>query len=148
MEKVGGKSPDLSHDRLPDLVSRIVTDVPIWKFRTLVSKEKCGVSGYVEHPFWEDLDVGPSHFIYQDLLHGAHKFFWDHPHKWIASLIGTECLDRRMSLLPKEGLHHFKSGISRSEEHTSELQSHSDLVCRLLLEKKKQKESELWKAFF
>src|SRR5438034_6086749 len=28
----------------------------------------------------------------------------------------------------------------RSEEHTSELQSHSDLVCRLLLEKKKTKE--------
>src|SRR5215211_9502710 len=27
--------------------------------------------------------------------------------------------------------------IVRSEEHTSELQSHSDLVCRLLLEKKK-----------
>src|SRR5476649_3063995 len=26
----------------------------------------------------------------------------------------------------------------RSEEHTSELQSHSDLVCRLLLEKKKK----------
>src|SRR5882672_2995620 len=26
----------------------------------------------------------------------------------------------------------------RSEEHTSELQSHSDLVCRLLLEKKKR----------
>src|SRR5260221_8372965 len=27
----------------------------------------------------------------------------------------------------------------RSEEHTSELQSHSDLVCRLLLEKKKNR---------
>src|SRR5438034_5072967 len=27
---------------------------------------------------------------------------------------------------------------TRSEEHTSELQSHSDLVCRLLLEKKKR----------
>src|SRR5438034_11388232 len=27
--------------------------------------------------------------------------------------------------------------VCRSEEHTSELQSHSDLVCRLLLEKKK-----------
>src|SRR5438034_6234156 len=27
--------------------------------------------------------------------------------------------------------------VQRSEEHTSELQSHSDLVCRLLLEKKK-----------
>src|SRR5256886_11010202 len=31
---------------------------------------------------------------------------------------------------------------SRSEEHTSELQSQSNLVCRLLLEKKKKKRSE------
>src|SRR5260221_2527453 len=31
------------------------------------------------------------------------------------------------------------SSPSRSEEHTSELQSHSDLVCRLLLEKKTKK---------
>src|SRR2546421_2681945 len=30
----------------------------------------------------------------------------------------------------------------RSEEHTSELQSRSDLVCRLLLEKKKNKQRE------
>src|SRR5260370_23488710 len=29
--------------------------------------------------------------------------------------------------------------IQRSEEHTSELQSHLNLVCRLLLEKKKRK---------
>src|SRR5260221_2812593 len=35
-------------------------------------------------------------------------------------------------LVPAPGQSH-----SRSEEHTSELQSHSDLVCRLLLEKKK-----------
>src|SRR5438132_6691668 len=32
---------------------------------------------------------------------------------------------------------------ARSEEHTSELQSHSDLVCRLLLEKKKKKQNEM-----
>src|SRR5215204_6612467 len=31
-----------------------------------------------------------------------------------------------------------RGGGRRSEEHTSELQSHSDLVCRLLLEKKKK----------
>src|SRR5438034_8206976 len=31
-----------------------------------------------------------------------------------------------------------KTTLLRSEEHTSELQSHSDLVCRLLLEKKKE----------
>src|SRR5260221_10666677 len=30
-----------------------------------------------------------------------------------------------------------RGDVNRSEEHTSELQSHSDLVCRLLLEKKK-----------
>src|SRR5437773_3106711 len=32
-------------------------------------------------------------------------------------------------------------GVTRSEEHTSELQSHHDLVCRLLLEKKKSNKS-------
>src|SRR5437773_5757402 len=33
----------------------------------------------------------------------------------------------------------YNDGVRRSEEHTSELQSHHDLVCRLLLEKKKKK---------
>src|SRR5437667_464056 len=33
---------------------------------------------------------------------------------------------------------HLLARDARSEEHTSELQSHHDLVCRLLLEKKKQ----------
>src|SRR5436190_4886829 len=40
------------------------------------------------------------------------------------------------------GLFGFGCGL-RSEEHTSELQSHSDLVCRLLLEKKKVQTQEL-----
>src|SRR5438034_5698593 len=35
---------------------------------------------------------------------------------------------------------------ARSEEHTSELQSHSDLVCRLLLEKKKKKKKKKQKT--
>src|SRR5260370_42159208 len=33
-----------------------------------------------------------------------------------------------------------KATLLRSEEHTSELQSHLNLVCRLLLEKKKKKQ--------
>ena len=37
-----------------------------------------------------------------------------------------------------ENLLFFTDNRNRSEEHTSELQSHSDLVCRLLLEKKKK----------
>src|SRR5438034_8857443 len=35
------------------------------------------------------------------------------------------------------------SARPRSEEHTSELQSHSDLVCRLLLEKKNKKRKSI-----
>src|SRR5690349_23624095 len=36
------------------------------------------------------------------------------------------------------------SSTSRSEEHTSELQSRRDLVCRLLLEKKKKKKKNTY----
>src|SRR2546428_9117476 len=41
--------------------------------------------------------------------------------------------------------HHADAGaphVIRSEEHTSELQSRSDLVCRLLLEKKKKRNTQ------
>src|SRR5688572_32769476 len=44
----------------------------------------------------------------------------------------------------EEIVHAATGGVlePRSEEHTSELQSQSNLVCRLLLEKKKKKEEE------
>src|SRR5436190_13765207 len=38
------------------------------------------------------------------------------------------------------------ASTTRSEEHTSELQSHSDLVCRLLLEKKKKQQEDLYNS--
>src|SRR5260221_7322363 len=41
------------------------------------------------------------------------------------------------------GASHGDDGRRRSEEHTSELQSHSDLVCRLLLEKKKKNKEDV-----
>src|SRR4051812_49927627 len=40
--------------------------------------------------------------------------------------------------VPEEAADAFAEKNSRSEEHTSELQSHVNLVCRLLLEKKKR----------
>src|SRR5438034_3718861 len=46
-------------------------------------------------------------------------------------------LERLAVTDPLTGLFNW---LQKSEEHTSELQSHSDLVCRLLLEKKKKKE--------
>src|SRR2546430_6645708 len=49
----------------------------------------------------------------------------------------------RIPALSRTGAGNFaasrRSGPGRSEEHTSELQSQSNLVCRLLLEKKKQR---------
>src|SRR3712207_7068456 len=38
-----------------------------------------------------------------------------------------------------------RNGQARSEEHTSELQSRQYLVCRLLLEKKKQEHKSIYK---
>src|SRR5436190_8741641 len=50
-----------------------------------------------------------------------------------------QCGSRHGETQPAHGL----AGLPfRSEEHTSELQSHSDLVCRLLLEKKKKKQEQ------
>src|SRR5206468_7842851 len=49
--------------------------------------------------------------------------------------------DPKRGIALAEGIHHLvrllRQPPRRSEEHTSELQSRSDLVCRLLLEKKK-----------
>src|SRR5436190_16575298 len=48
------------------------------------------------------------------------------------------CFFARSSASRTPPLAYARGGVlERSEEHTSELQSHSDLVCRLLLEKKK-----------
>src|SRR5260370_30596726 len=63
----------------------------------------------------------------------------DYAKKILISAFGPESakkmLDRLMKTLGNETL----SFDARSEEHTSELQSHLNLVCRLLLEKKKKK---------
>src|SRR5438034_2490131 len=70
-------------------------------------------------------------FPYTTLFRSSLKFFGEFRHdlEQIADQADVRDLeDRRVLVL-----------VDRSEEHTSELQSHSDLVCRLLLEKKKKK---------
>src|SRR5947207_5115700 len=62
--------------------------------------------------------------VYTLSLHDALPISCSSP----ASLRSARCLRRKCFEMP--------AASSRSEEHTSELQSHSDLVCRLLLEKK------------
>src|SRR2546430_12102117 len=56
-----------------------------------------------------------------------------------AVLLKAEWLNPGGSVKDRAALFILRDGIARSEEHTSELQSQSNLVCRLLLEKKKIK---------
>src|SRR5476649_3064741 len=77
-------------------------------------------------------------------LLGGFFFFSDTAPTEIYTLSLHDALPISRSLCA--GLHrrHVQLGASRrldlrSEEHTSDLQSHSDLVCRLLLEKKQSR---------
>src|SRR5437773_5364173 len=97
----------------------------------------------------------------------SRKFFDRVVAKWLGQAAGiTTPVEKQDDLCHKDGSMHTKTAIisvenlksddlpklretlqanrpildsrrKRSEEHTSELQSHHDLVCRLLLEKKK-----------
>src|SRR5688572_31964179 len=61
----------------------------------------------------------------------------------LAGVAGASHAERERLLLMATRLYRFANLLMlfRSEEHTSELQSQSNLVCRLLLEKKKQRTS-------
>src|SRR5690606_41653324 len=50
---------------------------------------------------------------------------------------GGQCVLQALQLAPHPGCRDVAFAYPRSEEHTSELQSRENLVCRLLLEKKK-----------
>src|SRR2546430_8952307 len=58
---------------------------------------------------------------------------------WADSSAGSTKLQSAGLIMERERLREV-SQPARSEEHTSELQSQSNLVCRLLLEKKKKKQ--------
>src|SRR2546430_16801596 len=66
--------------------------------------------------------------IYTLSLHDALPIFQLRHCDWLRRYSGSSAVDPYQSCVAK-----------RSEEHTSELQSQSNLVCRLLLEKKKKK---------
>src|SRR5438034_5100651 len=56
----------------------------------------------------------------------------------VAEIVGGEDVERAAGGPARLVVGDARNAEPRSEEHTSELQSHSDLVCRLLLEKKKR----------
>src|SRR5947207_11072362 len=86
-----------------------------------------------------------SHKAYAEKMGIKYSLLADfHPRGAMSEKYGVYLADkgitgRAIAIVNKTGkVAWFKNyDIPRSEEHTSELQSHSDLVCRLLLEKKK-----------
>src|SRR5690349_22549445 len=100
-------------------------------------------------------DTAPTE-IYTLSLHDALPIWPGHPRpvhpavvSGVTGVVGPAAVVEEAELVahpehgePAEG-HHDRVGQQdpgdRSEEHTSELQSRRDLVCRLLLEKKKKK---------
>src|SRR5438270_9330335 len=91
--------------------------------------------------------------IYTLSLHDALPIFEVKARQSIVAGYGVDAVDRRkklqlISLTSAYLARHPHMGevrhdiLSRSEEHTSELQSQSNLVCRLLLEKKKKKKTK------
>src|SRR5260370_15305671 len=65
------------------------------------------------------------------------------PENACAALTGSACAVWNQVTSPPRRIW-ARPGGRRSEEHTSELQSHLNLVCRLLLEKKKRKSIVRW----
>src|SRR5690606_40750887 len=112
-----------------------------------------------------------SMYIYDSLifhffsLHGVHPDLHSFPTRRssdlrLESAVICRMIRRRRMLAPaytmsataaaisqsRSGLLRYTMSRTRSEEHTSELQSRENLVCRLLLEKKKKKSTKTTKV--
>src|SRR6266436_9658043 len=146
----------LLRERLPDILSRDVRE----RIRAYaVRRDRADVMGVAAITF---LTLGrylnlrtfalPSVGVREGLLQeiAREAFSRKEPHRYNAAarqlLVGTRSFARRLGYEQQHAEHVRELSIQlfdqlqpvRSEEHTSELQSRLHLVCRLLLEKKKQ----------
>src|SRR5437588_7356039 len=98
-----------------------------------------------------DYFVHESSYVDAGARIGKDTKIWHFCHVMPGAVIGERCsLGQNVVVMPGTRIGNnvkIQNNVSiyegvRSEEHTSELQSHSDLVCRLLLEKKKKKSTD------
>ena len=85
----------------------------VYEFKQEVNKLRLGLLGAFKDPCWEGLGVDPCIFIKQDILHGIHKFIWDHPGMWLRHLLGDWELDHQSIAQPPLHFQCFGSGISK-----------------------------------
>src|SRR2546427_7951627 len=77
--------------------------------------------------------------IYTLSLHDALPICLRCPRSAVSARLIPSQSARRRPASPGRRRRRIRAGSERSEEHTSELQSQSNLVCRLLLEKKNER---------
>src|SRR5690349_2934998 len=103
---------------------RVVGEVQnVTEMAAAIRKGKAYVGLQIPPDFTRDLHAGRTARV-QVLIDGS------------SSTIALSALNTSVAVALRQSV---MSLMKRSEEHTSELQSRRDLVCRLLLEKKKQK---------
>src|SRR5260221_10609304 len=98
--------------------------------RVLAGEGEVFVAGGVESISMVQNEMNKHHFQDEWLHRHMPETYWP-------MLQTAEYVAKRYEI-PREKQDEYGVQSQRSEEHTSELQSHSDLVCRLLLEKKKK----------
>src|SRR5688572_29927931 len=134
-------------ERYPQAVRRIVD-----AGHELASHGYEHVKVHAQDPKAFRTDVHRTKRILEDIVGQAVKgyraasFSIDERSPWAADILAEEGYAYSSSVYPIKHDHygmpdriHARAVRVRSEEHTSELQSQSNLVCRLLLEKKKKK---------
>src|SRR5688572_22626585 len=110
-----------------------------------INSPSVGVAVDVYHLWWDPfLEQEIKRCSENDHLLAFHICDWNSPTVDILldrGLMGDGCIqvNKIRSWVEATGFNGFYEVEIRSEEHTSELQSQSNLVCRLLLEKKKKK---------
>src|SRR2546430_13614039 len=101
----------------------------------------CSISTYWKQPFFFFFNDTATTEIYTLSLHDALPIWsWRMIDALMYGMMPSAKIVSRDSAPPEKI---SKKPRSRSEEHTSELQSQSNLVCRLLLEKKKKKQNNV-----
>jgi hypothetical protein len=71
----------------------------------------------VQKPFWRRLDIDICTVLSPDVLHGVHKLFFDHIHKWNLNGLGDEEYDTRLKAqIPTAGEKMFPHGVSKIKQ--------------------------------
>jgi hypothetical protein len=72
----------------------------------------------VQRPFWRSLPgFDLCRVLSPDVLHGVHKFFFDHIHRWNVNGLGADEFDTRLKAQPESpGERSFPKGVSKLKQ--------------------------------